>query len=482
VNDRPPTTIVWFRRDLRLADHPALTAAVERGAVVACFVLDDDILRRRHHHAPARLRFLRAGLESLDASLRERGSRLIVRHGDPAEVVPRLAQEAGADRVACLRETSPRGRARDERVAAALAAAGVHLDCLPGTLAVEPEALPGPDGAGYRVFTPFFRAWSAAGTHRTTAAPSAIPGPDLGSMDLNLLPAGRPPLPGGEVAAEERLERFIHDSVKQYSDTRNVPGDDGTSHLSAYLRLGMISPQAVRAALGRKVESRGGGAFWRQMAWRDFYHHVQLHHPHTARGAMRPEFDHIAWDGGTGAFDAWRHGETGFPLVDAGMRQLAAEAWMHNRTRMVTASFLVKDLIVDWRRGETHFMRELVDGDPANNNGGWQWVAGTGTDAAPYFRVLNPTLQAQKFDPDGHYIRRYVPELRDVPDRFIHAPWQMGPEDQRAASCRIGHDYPAPIVDHAARRVEVLERYKAAQGSGGTGTGRPSSSTATRTK
>jgi deoxyribodipyrimidine photo-lyase len=478
-----PVTLLWFRRDLRLSGNPALSAAVERGGVVPCFVLDDAVLGRRHHTAPARLRFLRAGLEALDEDLRARGSHLVVRRGAAVDVLPALAHEAGADRVAWAREVSPLGRRRDAEVRAALDAARIAVQEFPGGLVVEPEALPGPGGGGYRVFTPFYRAWLGAPFASLPAAPRRISGPDVGSETLGALPEGSPPLAAGREAAEQALARFVASgAVASYETDRDTVAVEGTSRLSAYLRLGMLSATEVGAALGHDASRGGGAAFWRQVAWRDFFHHILHHHPHVARGAMRPEFDRIAWDDRPAAFDSWTRGETGYPLVDAGMRQLAQEGWMHNRARLVTASFLVKDLLIDWRRGETWFMQHLVDGDPASNNGGWQWVAGTGADAAPYFRVLSPTRQAERFDPAGAYIRRYVPELRDVPDRFIHEPWRMGPEDERGARCRIGSDYPAPIVDHGVQRVEVLARYKAAQGSGGTGTGRPASSTATNTK
>jgi deoxyribodipyrimidine photo-lyase len=477
-----PVTLVWFRRDLRLSDNPALAAAVARGGVVPLFVLDDEILELRHHTAPARLRFLRAGLEVLDADLRARGSGLVVRRGRPAEVLPRLAHEVAADRVVWAREVSPRGRERDGIVEVALATAGISSETFPGGLVVEPDELPGPGGEGYRVFSPFHRAWLGVPLRAPLAAPRSIAGPRVGSESLAVLDGGAPPLEAGSGAARTTLANFVRSGASHYGQTRNHPAAHGTSRLSAYLRLGMLSGAEIGAAFGSPATSGEAGAFWRQVAWRDFFHHILHHYPHVARGAMRAEFDRIDWDHDAPGFDAWRHGETGYPLVDAGMRQLAEEAWIHNRARLVTASFLVKDLLVDWRRGETWFMQQLVDGDPANNNGGWQWVAGTGADAAPYFRVLNPTLQAQRFDPDGAYIRRYVPQLRDVPDRFIHEPWRMSAEDQRSAGCRIGSDYPAPIVDHGARRVEVLARYKAAQGSGGTGTGRPSASTATKTK
>ncbi len=459
-----PTTVVWFRRDLRVADHPALAEAAERGRVVCLFVLDPGILGRRHHSAPARLRFLRAGLEALDAELRRRGARLVVREGRPDEVVPAVAAEAGADRVAVTREVSPLGRARDARVREALGRARVALSEHGGDLLAEPEELPGPSGRGYLVFTPFARAWMRVPPPAHRAAPERLAGPDLPSAGLGRLPHGEPPLPAGPAAARARLVAFIAGGdAQRYDGRRDDLAADATSRLSAYLRFGMCTPGQIGRALGLPRElGRGRAAFWRQVCWRDFYHHHLARHPEVARGALRPELRRVRWDDDPGDLRAWAAGETGYPLVDAGMRQLAEEGWVHNRARMVVASFLVKDLLVDWRRGETVFMQGLVDGDPASNNGGWQWTAGTGTDAAPYFRILNPTRQGTRFDPDGAYVRRFVPELRDVPDRFVHEPWRMGDEEQRAAGCRIGRDYPAPRVDHLARRALILERYRAA--------------------
>ena len=287
-----------------------------------------------------------------------------------------------------------------------------------------------------------------------------------GRTTLDRLPRGAPPLPAGAAAARERLVAFVRDGdADHYAERRDMVGDDATSRLSAYLRLGMCTSAQVGRALGLPAPlSAGREAFWRQVCWREFFHHHLARHPEVARAALREDLRGVAWDDDPAGLRAWAAGETGYPLVDAGMRQLAETGWMHNRARIVTASFLVKDLLVDWRVGETHFMRHLVDGDPASNNGGWQWTAGTGTDAAPYFRVLNPVRQAARFDPQGAYVRRWVPELRAVPDAHIHEPWRMSAEEERAAGCRIGGDYPRPRVDHAERRVRVLERYRAARG------------------
>lgn len=457
-----PATVVWFRRDLRVADHPGLRAAADAGPVVCLFVLDPDLLARRHHRAPARLRFLRAGLEALDAELRARGSRLVVREGPPARVVPEVAAEGGARAVTWMREISPWGRDRDARVRAALARAGVSARETPGDLVVEPEDLSGRSGDGYRVFTPFSRVWRDLPLPAHLPAPEGLDGPSLAGTGLGLLPAGEPPLEAGPDAARRRLVGFIRSGEADgYADARDTPAADATSHLSAYLRLGMCTPAQVGRALGLPGPlSAGRESFWRQLCWREFFHHHLARHPEVARTALRPDLRRIRWEDDPAGLAAWAEGRTGYPLVDAGMRQLAETGWMHNRARLAVASFLVKDLLIDWRRGETVFMQGLVDGDPANNNGGWQWTAGTGVDAAPYFRVLNPTRQGARFDPDGHYVRRHVPELRDVPTALVHEPWRMTAEEQRGAGCRIGRDYPAPRVDHRERRELALERYR----------------------
>ncbi len=459
---RPPPTVVWFRRDLRVADHPGLRQATDAGPVVALFVIDPTLLRRRHHRAPARLRFLRAGLEALDEELRSRGSRLVVRGGPPAKVVPAVAVEAGASAVTWQREVSPFGRARDARVRSALERAGVAVRETGGDLVAEPADLPGSSGAGYLVFTPFSRVWREHPLPAHLPAPSEIRGPELGGDGLGRLPAGDPPLPAGPKAARARLVAFIRNGdADAYPERRDLMGEDATSHLSAYLRLGMCTPAQVGRALGLPGRiSAGREAFWRQICWREFYHHHLARHPEVARIALRADLRRIDWDDDPAHLAAWTAGETGYPIVDAGMRQLAQTGWIHNRARMVVASFLVKDLLIDWRRGESVFMQGLVDGDPANNNGGWQWTAGTGTDAAPYFRILSPVRQAQRFDPDGDYVRRFVPELRDVPGDRIHEPWRMSDEEQRGAGCRIGRDYPAPLVDHRERRELALDRYR----------------------
>lgn len=460
-----PTTLVWFRRDLRVADLPTLRLAAERGAVACLFVLDPAIMARRHHSAPARLRFLRAGLEALDRELVGLGSRLVVRRGDPVEAVPAAAHEAGADLVLWSREHSPLGAARDARVVSRLEAERIAHLALASDLVVEPEDLPGRSGRGYLVFTPFWRAWRGRALPPHVPAPERLSGPGLGSDGLETLPGGEPPIEAGPAAARRRIEDLVGSgAADDYEARRDALADDMTSRLSAHLRLGMCTGAQIGRALGVPDRlSAGREALWRQICWREFFHHLLARRPEVARTALRPDLRAVRWEGTPDQLAVWRRGETGYPLVDAAMRQLRSEAWIHNRGRLVAASFLVKDLLVDWRRGETAFMQDLVDGDPASNNGGWQWTAGTGADAAPYFRVLSPVRQSERFDPQGRYIRRWVPELRDVPDRWIHEPWRMGDADQRAARCRVGADYPAPVVDHAERRRRVLELYSQAR-------------------
>lgn len=455
-------TVVWFRSDLRVADHPALTDAARRGEVVCLFVLDPAILARRHHTSPNRLRFLRQGLEQLDSALFACGSELIVRVGNPQTVVVDVAREARARQVSVTRAISPLGQRRDAAVGAALAAEGVAFVTHDGDLVVPPEELAGSSGNGYKVFTPFHRAWETHPIPAHIPAPERLTGPMLRSEGLTSLPGGEPLIPAGPDAARDALVAFIRfGNADDYRESRDLMAADRTSHLSAYLRFGMCTGAQIGRALGLPgTLTPGRAAFWRQVAWREFYHHLLARHPYVATMAFQERYRSMTWEAADDHFAAWSTGRTGYPIVDAGMRQLIQTGWMHNRTRMITASFLVKDLMIDWRRGETVFMQHLLDGDPANNNGGWQWTAGTGTDAAPYFRILNPTLQGKRFDPTGEYVRRYVPELAHVPDSRIHEPWRMSDAEQVVAHCRVGIDYPHRIVDHHERRPLILERYK----------------------
>jgi deoxyribodipyrimidine photo-lyase len=467
--------VVWFRRDLRLHDHPALTDALGRHeAVVPVFVLDPRLLRGRFA-SPNRTWFLLGSLASLDAALRGRGARLHVRVGDPRTVVPAIAGEVGASDVYVSRDPSPYGRARDQVVAEALAARGVGFHPKRGVLVHEPDEVLTRDGGSFGVYSPFRRAWEALPRRAVLPAPAevwtlpedrldagALPTlVDLGLGDGPTADLDRLPEPG-ESAARRRLEGWLDGGIDRYDATRDRLDDEaGTSRLSQDLHLGTLSPlEVVERVVG---PGEGRHRFLAELVWREFYAHVLFHRPGVRHTSFRAEFDALPWSTDTAAIDAWREGRTGHPVIDAAMRQLAATGWMHNRARMLTASFLTKDLLVDWRIGEAQFMRHLVDGDVASNNGGWQWSASTGTDPQPYFRIFNPTLQGRRFDPDGAYVRRWVPELARVPSARIHEPWSMTPSEQADAGCRIGVDYPAPIVDHAEARVRALAVYEAAR-------------------
>jgi len=467
VRSTPGTTIHWFRRDLRLADNTALRHAATAGErLVPVFVLDDAILARRDTGA-ARVRFLLENLHALAAGLAARGSRLIVVRDDPAVVLPRVARAVGATAVHWNMDYEPYARARDVRVAEALAAAGIRaLAWKDQVLFEENEILTG-TRRPFTVFTPYARAWRAQKAAGPKEAPPLPPPPDLAGVASTGLPApsdlgfaSAANLPeAGEAAALARLRTFVDRDLHDYERRRNLPGERGTSGLSPYLRFGVVSVRTVHAATAGR--SLGARTFTTELIWRDFYQQLLFHHPNVERQAFKPALRTLAWENDRGLFAAWQRGETGFPIVDAAMRQLRATGWMHNRCRMVVASFLTKDLLIDWRWGERHFMRELVDGDLAANNGGWQWAASTGTDAQPWFRIFNPTSQGEKFDPDGAYVRRWVPELAAVPNRWIHQPWALGAPEAAKAGLVLGKTYPERIVLHEERRPRALAMYGA---------------------
>jgi deoxyribodipyrimidine photo-lyase len=461
------TALLWYRRDLRVADHLALDAARTDDRLVPVFCLDDRLLRGRHASGP-RTQFLLECLRDLDGSLRRRGSGLVIRHGKPERELARLAREVGATAVHATADPGPFATRRDERVAAALRRAGVEL-CLHPGLGVVDELPRTKAGAPYTVFTPFHRAWLAAERRAVLAPPRRLPAmpsrlrkgrvPSLASLGLEQEVAE--PLPGGERPARRRMARFAADGVRDYASTQDALDRAGTSRLSPYLHFGCISARALEERLPRGA---GADAFARQLCWRDFFHQVLHHFPGNARSEFQDRYrgGRLRWSYSSRRFERWCAGQTGFPLVDAGMRQLLREGWMHNRARLVVGSFLTKDLGIDWRWGERHFMRLLIDGDEANNNGNWQWIASVGVDPQPAFRrIFNPALHMERFDPDGVYVRRYVPELGEVPDRHLREPWTMPMALQRKVGCVIGVDYPAPMVDHAQARREALARYRA---------------------
>jgi deoxyribodipyrimidine photo-lyase len=460
------TAIWWIRRDLRLSDNQALAAALSQAEVVVpVFILDPKLLASPYA-SQKRLAFLYEGLQTLDLDLVKRGSKLIVRNGDPVEALLTLRKETEASAIYAEADVSPYARKRDAQVMRAL-----PLVLIPGITVHPVEWLRKSDGTPYTVFTPFSRMW-----HSLPFPGKPLPAPERLPILPILTSTGLPDMPryshdnifpAGEIEAERRFTRFTDSLIECYDEDRNRMDLDGTSGLSPYLRFGMLSArQAVWAAreaeeLTKDIKANRGAETWlNELIWREFYAAILYHFPYVRRVAFRPGLRNIAWRDDIDGMNAWVEGQTGNPVVDAAMRQLNATGWMHNRARMITASFLTKDLLIDWRQGERYFMQHLLDGDPAANNGGWQWTAGTGTDAAPYFRIFNPVLQGKKFDPEGAYVRRWVPELVDVPNRFIHAPWEMPANMQSQAGCVIGKNYPAPIVDHAEARKRVLAAYR----------------------
>ena len=461
----------WFRSDLRLDDNTALRAAsAAADELLPVFVFDPALLESPRQGS-ARVRFLADCVDRLAASLAERGQRLHVEIGDPAAVLESLQRSHRFDRFTWNRDYSPFAKARDERVRAVLERHGAEVSTHKDRVIFESSEVRTKQGGPFSVYTPYRRAWQRLLEDRLEAKPPPLrlpPPPADGAApqgaDLETLGAGcEIDLPtGGEAAARRLLDRFLDQGAPRYHERRNDLAAEGTSRLSPYLRLGAISPRrCLRQALEAQEERRGceGTETWiHQLIWRDFYSAVLDVHPRVIRHAYKPELEHVAWHDDTGLFEAWCAGETGFPLVDAGMRELNQTGFMHNRARMVVASFLTKDLLVDWRWGERYFMQKLVDGDPANNNGGWQWAASTGTDAQPYFRIFNPVSQSRKFDPEGEYIRRWVAELRDLQGPAVHEPWQRPLE---------AGGYPAPIVDHAERRALALDLFKRARAAAG---------------
>jgi deoxyribodipyrimidine photo-lyase len=444
------TSVLWFRRDLRLRDNPALHEAAGDGPVVALFVLDPALLDPAG--AP-RIAFLFRSLRALDEDLRSHGGRLVVRRGDPVTVVPQVAKEAGAESVHISADFGPYGRRRDAAVEQALG--DVRLERTGSPYVVAPGRLTKKDGEVYKVYTPYYRAWKEHGWREPATAiagkvdwHTALDGVDI--PDDPELPDTMDLPEAGEKAALAAWAEYRKNTLSGYGGERDRPDLDSTSRMSAYLKYGVIHPRTLLADLGADDETYRG-----ELAWRDFYGTILATWPESAREYFNPELagmDYAQPD--SKAFEAWTKGETGYPIVDAGMRQLLAIGWMHNRLRMIVASFLVKDLHIEWQHGARHFMKHLVDGDLASNQHGWQWTAGTGTDAAPYFRVFNPVTQGQKFDPQGDYVRRWVPELREVKGKAVHTPWELDAPPT---------DYPEPIVDHKKERKVALDRYQAAR-------------------
>jgi len=467
-----PVALYWLRRDLRLADNEVLHAVLEHAdRVIPVYVLDPILLER--YAGTKRVAFLFSAIRQLDADLRARGSRLVVRRGNARDALGRLVQEAGATAIFAQEDWTPYARQRDAKVAAHLP---LHLVGSP-TLR-PPGAVLKQDGQPYTVFTPFSRKWKAFAPPSTSelhSVPAQMSPSDVQSLPIPVEPALPPkvPFPASETEAQNRLRAFTEGRdapIYRYAQERDRLDLETTSRLSPYLRFGMLSVRQALVAAHRALAAapdedavEGVHTWLNELVWREFYVSILYHFPYVLDRSFRPNLQDIPWENDQTGFAAWCVGQTGYPIVDAAMRQLVETGWMHNRARMIVASFLVKDLLIDWRWGERYFMQHLIDGDPAANNGGWQWTAGTGTDAAPYFRIFNPVVQGRRYDPRGAYVRAWVSELASVPDRYIHAPWKMAAETQRASGCVIGRDYPAPIVDHSQARERTLDAYRSAR-------------------
>lgn len=461
---------MWFRRDLRAYDHAALANALRSHARVHCaFVFDVDILERLRGNARRRVVFILASLRELDCALRELGGGLLLTRGQAHEAIPRLAGELGVAVVYANRDYEPGAIARDKAVARALRDQGIAFVTHKDQVVFERDEVLTQQRTPFAVFTPYKRAWLAKlhnddieahavarfGSRLAAAPRLQLPAPaELGVRAEHALAPG---VVTGMRGARQLLDDFSR-RIDQYHERRDYPALKGPSYLSVHFRFGTLSiREAVR--LARSAPGAGSDTWLSELIWREFYFMILAHHPHVVDHAFRPQYDAIRWDDDERLFAAWCAGLTGYPIVDAAMRQMNQSGYMHNRLRMIVASFLTKDLGIDWRAGERYFADQLVDYDLAANNGGWQWAASTGCDAQPYFRIFNPVAQSERFDPQGRFIRRYVTELAKVPDSHIHAPWTLRPIDQTALGCVIGRDYPAPIVDHAQARLRTLERY-----------------------
>jgi deoxyribodipyrimidine photo-lyase len=468
---RYDAALVWFRRDLRSEDHAALHHALQAARAVYCvFVFDTEILDALEQRADRRVEFIWESVTELRDALERLGGALAVLHGRAREEIPRHAGALRVQAVYANHDYEPQAIARDLAVERALLGAGIAFHTYKDQAIFERDEVLSREGRPFSVFTAYKNAWLArlgarplqtfvVGAHaRRLAHVPAVSPPSVEAMGFVRTNLRELQLPTGMSGAQRLLEDF-QPRIGRYHERRDYPALRGPSYLSVHLRFGTLSVrQAARVALASATK---GAATWlSELIWRDFYFMILYHHPQVVEHAFRTELDALDFPGDAAAFRAWCEGRTGYPLVDAAMRQINQTGYMHNRLRMVTASFLVKDLHVDWRRGERYFAAQLNDYDLSANNGGWQWAASTGCDAQPYFRIFNPVTQSERFDPGGRFIRMYVPELARVPDRHIHAPWRMSAQEQEAAGMVIGRDYPAPLVDHARARQATLELYR----------------------
>jgi len=467
------SAIIWFRQDLRLADNPALNAAAESGApVIALFILDEEVMQL----GGASRWWLHHSLNVLAKSLGKKGLPLILRKGRAEEVLPAVADEVRAGAVYWNRCYDPRSVFRDKKLKEALRGKGLEVESFNASLLAEPWTLRTKAGEPFKVFTPFWKALQQVDIQAPLKAPARLEeGPKVKSDKLEawkLLPS-KPDWAGGlretwtpgEVGARERLAHFLDNRLRDYAAKRDLPAVEATSGLSPHLHWGEIGPRQIWSAVestfrSDATQTKAGSAFLRELAWRDFSHNLLFNWPTLETENWKDEFDGFPWAENKKGYKAWTKGRTGYPIVDAGMRELWQTGYMHNRVRMIAASFLIKDLLIHWKEGAAWFWDTLVDADAANNAASWQWVAGSGADASPYFRIFNPVLQGEKFDPEGDYVRRWVPELEKLDAAYIHKPWAAPEKVLKEAGVKLGTTYPTPIVDHAAARERALAAYR----------------------
>ena len=468
--------LVWLRQDLRLADQPALSYAAQRGRpVIPVYVLDTDPGQRPM--GASSLWWLNRSLQALGKDLKALGSNLILRRGNAEDVIKALIQETGAGAIVWNRLYEPAAIARDAKLKASVKDQGLEVKSFNAALLNEPWTVETGSGGPYKVFTPYWRAAkaklnavSALPVPTALAAPQHWPASD-DLDDWGLYPTkpdwsmGFSDWQPGEAGARTRLDQFLSGPANAYAEGRDQPGQIGTSRLSPHLHFGEISPRQVwltaqMASHQGRLNDGARDKFLAEIGWREFNHHLLFHFPAIVTDNFKPGFDGFAWRDDKAGLKAWQKGLTGYPMVDAGMRELWTTGWMHNRVRMIVASFLVKHLLIHWREGEAWFWDTLLDADLANNAAGWQWTAGTGADASPYFRIFNPFSQGEKFDPKGSYIRRWVPELAGLPDKLIHRPWEASAVELAAGGIRLGTTYPNPIIDHSLARNRALEAYR----------------------
>ncbi len=470
--------IVWHRRDLRIYDNTALNAARKTTKeILPLFIFADDILKERDDFSPACVKFMCESLSELCESYRRIGGKLILRKGKFVEVIKQAVKETEARAVYFNEDYEPTAKERDRKVTEELKKMGVEVKAFKDQVCFSSKEILTQQSRPYTVFTPYKKNWLSQIDKVLSPNDNIgdIVTPDIFSIsvpalsELGLTFEGKLLVKGGERYGRAQLQNFLENKIRQYKEKRDFPSEEGTSLLSAHLRFGTVSVREIvdksRKELA-KVEGKekeGIETFISEIIWRDFYFQILDHFPHVEKESFKPEYRVLSWENREDYFEAWKNGRTGFPIVDAAMRQLNQTGWMHNRLRMIVASFLTKDLLIDWRWGEKYFMQKLVDGDMAANNGGWQWSASTGTDAQPYFRIFNPISQSKKFDAKGKFIKKFVPELENVPEKYIHNPseiLQASPLLQSELGVRLGIDYPLPIVNHDKQREKALKMFK----------------------